>query len=89
MRTGILVIVTLLFILVMVTAPPNAGAQQNGMQPYAIAVDKNHMVWFTDRVLRFDPKTEKFTEFVLPKAVSTTHPKSPVFSRYGHHVESY
>ena len=37
--------------------------------PYAVVVDKNHMVWVSlmnsDRVARFDPKTEKFTEFPL------------------------
>jgi streptogramin lyase len=38
--------------------------------PYAAIVDKNHMVWInmisTDRVARFDPNTEKFTEYFLP-----------------------
>jgi len=40
------------------------------MQPYAIAVDKDHMVWTTsitsDRIVKFDPATEKFTEYDLP-----------------------
>jgi virginiamycin B lyase len=40
------------------------------MQPYAVAVDKNHMVWVTtlntDRLLRFDPSTQQFTEVLLP-----------------------
>ena len=39
-------------------------------EPYATAVDKNHMVWINmlgrDAVARFDPKTETFTEFQLP-----------------------
>lgn len=38
--------------------------------PYAAIVDKNHQVWInmisTDRVARFDPTTERFTEYVLP-----------------------
>ena len=38
--------------------------------PYAVTVDKNHQVWInmisTDRVARFDPATEKFTDYVLP-----------------------
>jgi virginiamycin B lyase len=38
--------------------------------PYAVAVDNNHKVWVTatasDRIYRFDPETEKFTDFVLP-----------------------
>ena len=38
--------------------------------PYAAIVDKNHMVWInmisTDRVARFDPNTERFTEYFLP-----------------------
>ena len=38
--------------------------------PYAVAVDKNHMVWLclmnSDRIARFNPKTEQFTEFPLP-----------------------
>ena len=39
------------------------------MQPYAVAVDKNHRVWistFSDIILRFDPATQRFTEFALP-----------------------
>jgi streptogramin lyase len=40
------------------------------MQPYAVAVDKNHMVWITtlntDRILRFNPRTKHYTEFLLP-----------------------
>jgi streptogramin lyase len=40
------------------------------MQPYAIAVDKDHMVWVTsitsDRVVKFNPTTERFTEYELP-----------------------
>jgi streptogramin lyase len=39
-------------------------------QPYATAVDKNGVVWINtinlDRIVRFDPKTERFTEFQLP-----------------------
>jgi streptogramin lyase len=38
--------------------------------PYAIVVDKNHMVWIclksSDRVAKFDPFTEKFTEYPIP-----------------------
>ncbi|MGH9560149.1 MAG: hypothetical protein ACRD3S_01735, partial [Terracidiphilus sp.] len=38
--------------------------------PYALAVDKNHMVWIaaedTDSVFKFNPFTEKFTEYRLP-----------------------
>lgn len=38
--------------------------------PYGANVDKNHMVWVnmlnTDRVAKFDPNTEKFTEYFLP-----------------------
>ena len=37
--------------------------------PYAVIVDRNHMVWLTlmnsDRVAKFDPNTEKFTEYPL------------------------
>ena len=39
-------------------------------QPYAVAVDKNHMVWInmknSDRIAKFNPFTEKFTEYFLP-----------------------
>jgi streptogramin lyase len=39
-------------------------------EPYATAVDKNHMVWINmlgrDAVARFDPATETFTEIQLP-----------------------
>lgn len=39
-------------------------------QPYAVAVDKNHMVWINtinlDRIVKFDPQTERFTEYQLP-----------------------
>ena len=39
-------------------------------QPYAITVDDKHMVWFTmlsaDRIGKFNPFTEKFTEYSLP-----------------------
>ena len=38
--------------------------------PYAVVVDRNHMVWFSmmneDRIGRFNPKTEQFSEFPLP-----------------------
>ena len=38
--------------------------------PYAIVVDKNHMVWIclmnSDRVAKFNPSTEQFTEYPLP-----------------------
>ena len=38
--------------------------------PYHLAVDKNHMVWVsglnTDRLFKFNPFTEKWTEYVLP-----------------------
>jgi len=38
--------------------------------PYAAVVDKNHVVWVNmmnnDSVGRFDPKTEKWTEYMLP-----------------------
>jgi virginiamycin B lyase len=37
--------------------------------PYAVIVDKNHMVWVSlmnsDRVAKFDPNTQKFTEYPL------------------------
>lgn len=37
--------------------------------PYAVVVDKNHMVWVSlmnsDRIAKFDPFTEKFTEYPL------------------------
>ena len=40
------------------------------MQPYGIAVDKDHMVWVTsiasDRVVRFNPATNKITEYDMP-----------------------
>lgn len=40
------------------------------MQPYGIAVDKDHMVWVTsiasDRLVRFNPATQKMTEYDLP-----------------------
>jgi streptogramin lyase len=39
-------------------------------QPYSVTVDKNHMVWITmlssDRIAKFNPFTEKFTEYELP-----------------------
>jgi streptogramin lyase len=39
-------------------------------RPYATVVDKNHVVWIslmnTDRVAKFDPATEQFTEYLLP-----------------------
>ena len=38
--------------------------------PYAVVVDKNHMVWFSqmnaDRIGKFNPTTEQFTEYPLP-----------------------
>ncbi len=38
--------------------------------PYSVAVDKNHMVWVNllnvDRVDKFNPYTETFTEYPLP-----------------------
>ena len=38
--------------------------------PYGAMVDKNHMVWVyemnSDRVLRFNPFTEQFTEYPFP-----------------------
>jgi virginiamycin B lyase len=53
-----------------VYTPPmeNAGV-------YAVTSDaKNHVIWFTeqtaDRIVRFDPKTEQFTEFPLARAES-------------------
>jgi len=40
------------------------------VQPYAVAVDKDHMVWISllnaDRIAKFDPVKEKFTEYELP-----------------------
>ena len=41
-----------------------------GSAPYAVTVDKNGMVWVppmnADRMYKFDPTTERFTEFMLP-----------------------
>ena len=38
--------------------------------PYDVRVDKNHMVWIAvndaDRILKFDPFTERFIEYRLP-----------------------
>lgn len=38
--------------------------------PYATAVDKNHNVWIAlmnaDRIEKFDPSREKFTDYLLP-----------------------
>lgn len=38
--------------------------------PYRVEVDKNHMIWVTcqnsDRIFKFNPVTEKFTEYQLP-----------------------
>ena len=38
--------------------------------PYAVVVDKNHMVWVclmnSDRVAKFNPYTQQFTEYPLP-----------------------
>ncbi len=38
--------------------------------PYALAVDKNHMVWVgaldTNSIFKFNPSTGKFTEYPLP-----------------------
>ena len=40
------------------------------MQPYHIAVDKNHNawlnIWTSDVVLRYDPAADKWTTFDLP-----------------------
>lgn len=40
------------------------------MQPYGIAVDKDHMVWVTsiasDRLVKFNPATNKITEYDMP-----------------------
>ena len=46
--------------------------------PYAAVVDKNHIVWVNmmnnDSVGRFDPKTEKWTEYMLPtRGAETRH----------------
>ena len=44
--------------------------------PYKISVDKNHMVWInldgTDGFLKFNPDTEKFTQYQLPTRGSET-----------------
>jgi streptogramin lyase len=41
-----------------------------GSAPYGATVDKNGHVWIpmqnSDRVVKFDPKTEQMTEFLLP-----------------------
>ncbi len=38
--------------------------------PYAVVIDKNHMVWVclmnSDRIAKFNPYTEQFTEYPLP-----------------------
>lgn len=38
--------------------------------PYAAVVDKNHVVWVNmmnnDSIAKFDPVTEKWTEYMLP-----------------------
>jgi streptogramin lyase len=38
--------------------------------PYSAVVDKNHMVWIcllnSDRIAKFNPLTEQFTEYPLP-----------------------
>jgi streptogramin lyase len=51
-----------------VTEHPVPGGRY--AHPYAIAVDKDHMVWFsmanTDQIGRFDPTTGQFTKFPLP-----------------------
>jgi len=45
---------------------PNPDTQQ----PYSAAVDKNHNVWTNlmnaDAVMKFDPKTSRWTEYALP-----------------------
>jgi hypothetical protein len=45
---------------------PRADVQQ----PYQAAVDKDHNVWInlmnSDEVIKFDPKTSKWTEYPLP-----------------------
>ena len=47
-----------------------AAARPDGMQPYHIAVDKNHNawlnIWTSDVVLRYDPAAGKWTTFDLP-----------------------
>src|SRR5258705_13371819 len=39
-------------------------------EPYKVVVDKNHMVWLnqmnSDQIAKFNPFTEKFTEYRLP-----------------------
>jgi streptogramin lyase len=41
-----------------------------------VQVDKNQMVWITqmngDRLTKFDPRTEKFTEYPLPSVGTET-----------------
>lgn len=41
-------------------------------QPYKIAVDHNNVVWFVEqagnKLGKFDPKTSKFTEYLVPSA---------------------
>ncbi len=41
-------------------------------QPYKIAVDHNNIVWFVEqssnKLGKFDPKTSKFTEYLVPSA---------------------
>lgn len=57
--------------------------------PHSIMVDKKGIVWFTERlqfepankIVRFDPGTEIFTEFPLPQNVSGPHTLS--FDRQG------
>jgi len=45
--------------------------------PYQAQVDKNHMVWVNlenaDEVVKFDPFTEKWTEYLLPTRGAETH----------------
>ena len=42
--------------------------------PYDIALDKNGEAWtgsmLTDRILRLDPKTGQFTEYLLPRSTN-------------------
>ena len=49
-----------------VWAPPTRGSF-----PYDTTVDKNGIAWsggeYSDRVLRLDPKTGQFTEYLLPR----------------------
>lgn len=73
----------------LLSSPSLANAQTNGITikewviptpnstPHDIVADKNGVIWFTEinanKIGRFDPQTEHFSEFDIPTAGSMPH----------------